>query len=580
MLPKEKRVFSQQLIAIRKNRQITPTIAGKIVLSLLWLWQTGSYPKLQLVTSHGLRKYIEDADIKQLAAWISERSFLEGTFWLSSVYAMLVGGEYQVKHAMYFTPPLLADRLIDNLINQGASLREHVWKDPACGGGAFLTPVAVRMVKDLQRAGVTHKEIVETIAKNLMGRDIDHILTTISKNFVYMAMYEPICAADYIPALDICRADSLLSRNVTSNNVSVIICNPPYRKMARREVDPYRKNFDDVIEGQPNLYALFMRKCLSMAGSTALIGLVTPTSYLSGQNFSMLRTRITDSSEVRQLDLIRLREGVFLGVEQETVLSIFKKKANAAKSSSPAAVFVFEDEKFNHIGTFTPSKDGTAWSIPRSLGDALILEKASRSEYRLSDYGYTARTGAYVYYRDQRSTFDKRPEALDNNAIFPLIWSSDITTNGELIHGRANKQEKRDTYIDMEDKNHASVIRMPCVALQRITSPDQSRRLIGAAVPQKMIEQYGGIVGENHVLLLEQMVENPPVTPKQLAAILGSEIVDRIFRCMSGVVNVSIFELNQLSLPAPRKMIELFNSSDLSVDEAVQLAFDLTENQP
>lgn len=549
-------------------------------MSLLCLWQTNSYPRLQSVSSRGLRKYVDDFQIKQLATWIAERPFLEATFWLSSAYSILVGGEYQNKHAMYFTPPLLADRLIDNLINQGASLRQHVWKDPACGGGAFLTPVAVRMVEEFKREGVSDKEIVHTIASKLVGRDIDSILTTLSKNFVYMAMYEPICAAGYIPTLNISRADSLVSRKLTGSDMSVVICNPPYRKMARDEVDSYRKYFADVIEGQPNLYGLFMRACLSMAGPGDLIGLVTPTSYLSGQNFSMLRKRIIEFSEVRQLDLIRLREGVFLGVEQETVLSIFKNKEKKANSNSLATVFVFEDDDFKSIGNFAPPNDRAAWAIPRNAGDALILEKASISPYRLSDYGYVARTGAYVFYRDKRPTFDKLPEASENKTIFPLIWSSDITTNGEIIHGRANKQEKRDTYIDMEDKNHMSIIRKPCVALQRITSPDQIRRLVGAAVPEEMLEQCGGIVGENHVLFLEQMVENPPVTPTQLAAVLGSEIVDRLFRCMSGAVNVSIFELNQLSMPAPHKIKELLASSHFSVDKAVRLAFDLTECQP
>lgn len=576
MLPKEKRTFSLHLTAIKKKREITPNIAGKIVMSILWLWQTSSYPKLQPVASHGLKKYINDSEVQQLAIWIAERSFLEATFWLSSAYALLVGAEYQNKHAMYFTPPLLADRLIDNLVSQGASLTQHVWKDPACGGGAFLTPVAARMADKLQKEGIPHKEIIQTIARNLVGSDIDSVLTTLSRNFVYMAMYEPICHANHIPNLNITRADSLVGRKASGSKIDVLICNPPYRKMARNEVDTYREEFNDVIEGQPNLYGLFMRKCLSLAGPNALIGLLTPTSYLSGQHFSRLRKRLTELSEVRQLDLIRQREGVFLGVEQETVLSIFKERPHDARSTSSATVFVFEDEEFKDIGSFAPPSNGAAWAIPRNFGDASILKTAGMSPYRLSDYGYAARTGAYVYYRDRRPTFDARPEPSLINTVFPLIWSSDIMTNGDLIHGRANKQEKRDTYIDMEDPNHTSVIRNPCVALQRITSPDQSRRLVGAAVPAEILQQSGGIVGENHVLFLEQMTDNPMVTPPQLAAILGSEIVDRLFRCMSGAVNVSIFELNQLSLPAPKQIRSLLVDAGLSVDEAVQLAFTQT----
>jgi adenine-specific DNA-methyltransferase len=561
-------------MALQKDRDITPKGAGKIAVALLYLWQVHSFPKLDPVSMHGMKKYAADPEVQRLAKWILDRPFLEAAFWLSSAYALLVGRDHQSKYAMYFTPPMLADRLIDNLLASGASLRTHIWKDPACGGGAFLTPVAVRMVAQLTQDKVRSDRIVRTVARNLVGNDLDPILATLSKNFIAMALYEHICRAKFVPKLNIFVADSLKPVPVGEAAADVVICNPPYRKMTRAEVDVYRENFADVIEGQPNLYGLFIRRCLAMAGPNSLIGLLTPTSYLSGQNFSKLRKTLVRLSDVRQLDLVRQKEGVFLRVEQETALSIFQSRDGKSQEKRAATVFILEGNEFKDVGTFSAPTDGCAWPIPRDAGDAIILQRAGKGPFRLSDYGYAARTGAYVFYRDKRKTFAKKPKEKVNRAIFPLIWSSDITTDGSLIHGRANNQEKRDIYIDMADIKHASVVTRPCVALQRITSADQGRRLIGAAVPTELLEGAGGVVGENHVLFLEQISVTSAITPHQLASILGSTIVDRLFRCISGAVNVSIFELNQLPLPSPEVIARYLAAGEHTIDEAVQLTFD------
>jgi adenine-specific DNA-methyltransferase len=49
----------------------------------------------------------------------------------------------------------------------------------------------------------------------------------------------------------------------------------------------------------------------------------------------------------------------------------------------------------------------------------------------------------------------------------------------------------------------------------------------------------------------------PRVAPKVLTAFLNSEIVDRAFRCLSGSVAVSAYELEALPLPAPDSLAPL-----------------------
>jgi adenine-specific DNA-methyltransferase len=89
--------------------------------------------------------------------------------------------------------------------------------------------------------------------------------------------------------------------------------------------------------------------------------------------------------------------------------------------------------------------------------------------------------------------------------------------------------------------------------------------------------KYRGFVGENHIVILEQDVDRPAVTPKQLAALLRSRPVDRYFRCISGATNVSAFELNQLVLPDPEVLKQELSKGGL-VDAIVMRAFGITSS--
>lgn len=575
MLPNDKPTFVRQVKSLKESGIISIRRAESAVRAILYLWQKRSFPGLAETQPPRIKKYISDPHIQLHAQWICEKPFLEGAFWLSSTYAVLIGKELQSHFAMYFTPPVLANRLIDNLLSRGASLIDHRWKDPACGGGAFLVPVAVRMIEEMRVRKLPAEEIVQMISRNLLGSDIDRLLAALSTAFIQMAMYREIVESKYQPDLQISVADSLLleARN-KQPQADVVICNPPYRKMTREELLPYRENFADIIGGQPNIYGLFIQQCVYLAAASGLVGLLTPTSYLSGQNFSKLRLNIVKSTSILQLDLIREKEGVFLGVEQEAVLSVLRLlPVNPVPLTE---VFTLSSLAFNQIGTCQVPSDSCAWPVPRDDADTAILGVAGKSPYRIGDYGYTIKTGAYVDYRDERETYMSKPSNKRMKAVFPLIWSSDITTDGQLQHGRTSKQDRHPTFIEMTDPAHRSVVRGGSLALQRVTSADQEKRLVGAPVPQELIDEFGGVVGENHVLFLEWTNPDHGVDPAVLGQLLRAHTVDRLFRCISGAVNVSIYELEQLPLPAPDVLRTLLSRTFLKFEALVEEAYLLT----
>ena len=296
MIPAEKQVFMQRVHSLKKLVEKFDDGPSEAVKTLLFIWQRKQFPSLRNQLTRQSSPFEQDKAINELASWLMFRPFLESAFWLSSAYAIWVGDDIRSERSLYFTPPILADRLIDDLIAHGASLTDHVWMDPACGGGAFLAPVAVRMVRAMAQLGMSASAIVERVSNNLIGNDLDETLAHLSSQFLLMALYEQLEKSASSLSFKMSLGDGLLSTACNEERADVVICNPPYRKMKAAEVKRYIDTFGDVIEGQPNIYGLFIRQCLKLGKERAVVGLLTPTSYLSGRNFSKLRRAILNEA--------------------------------------------------------------------------------------------------------------------------------------------------------------------------------------------------------------------------------------------------------------------------------------------
>jgi adenine-specific DNA-methyltransferase len=113
--------------------------------------------------------------------------------------------------------------------------------------------------------------------------------------------------------------------------------------------------------------------------------------------------------------------------------------------------------------------------------------------------------------------------------------------------------------------------------VQRTTAKEQDRRLVAAVLPDDIIRRHGAVVIENHVNVI-RTVEPTRVecrdllTRSMVAAILNSRVADQIFRCISGSVAVSAYEIESLPVPDPdgmRALSELLER-DASADEINQ----------
>lgn len=507
---------------------------------------------------------------------LEQLPFLEASYWLSTAYADLCSEEYRTRMAMYFTPPPIANRLLEDLEANGADFASHSFLDPACGGAAFLTVIATRMRQKLLDQGATPTAILRAAQEQLVGVDRDPTLCALSRHFLRMVFETEISRIRIKPKFQITCGDSLHALKKKVRHFDVVVCNPPFRKLNAEDAEAYRPNYADVMQAQPNLYALFIGLAVRLAKSNGLVGLVTPTSFLSGQYFSSVRTFLLTNVQIAHVGLVPQKANVYLSVEQETALTLLRTAPPTIhESQRPGISIVKRDGQYSKIGHCPLPNSGHSWPLARSSDDVALLRSASKSPFRLADYGYTPTVGYFVWNRDKRPaymTLDEVPKHRRQHVV-PLLWSSDVQQSGSLLFDPRTSAHGQHRYVDFDGSTHPAVKHQSGILLQRVTSSEQPRRLIGAVLSEAFVKEHGGYVGENHVVVLERRDPSIGIAPRQLLRLLETAAVDRYFRCISGSSNVSVFELDQLPLPDPVRLKTLMARGNSIENAAEQILF-------
>lgn len=566
--------FQRFVCGLRETARAHQVTAEAVIGAALARWCSESFPGLPRSGLPAPPALKRDPAVAAFLGFIGVNELPEAAYWFASAYAQLAGEERRKQLAMYFTPPSLTKRLLDDLEASGVDFASRSFCDPACGGAAFLAPIAMRIRDSLRGRGATPAQVLQHVQACLFGIDKNGTLCKLSRHFLLMALHNEVVATGVAPKFQVVQGDSLLAASHLIGTLDVVVCNPPFRKMSATEVAAYADEFADIVEAQPNLYAVFVALCVKLLAPGGTCALVTPTSFLSGQYFSKLRTFLLTQAKVLSIGMVSDRQGVFIDVQQETALTLARREANGHAMSTVAEVCVVSrDGDYVDVGQCSLPNTGAAWPIPRTESDVLLLRGAMKSAASFADYGYVVRIGAFVWNRDTRQTYPSAKTAARarGGAAVPLLWSSDIAADGTLRFDGSPKANKEHCFVNLGSRSHRSVIRRPSVLLQRVTSNNQPKRLVAAVVPEDILDTYGGFVGENHTVILEQVSPRPALTPTQLAKLLGTPTVDRYFRCISGATNVSAFELNQLRLPDPDRLKKLLRQGH-NIAEAARRA--------
>ena len=466
----------------------------------------------------------------------------DASYRVGTVYTKAMPEQRRTEWGAYHTPPALRDRLMEMAEDAGTDWSTARVLDPACGGAAFLSPVAQRMLDsmDRQHAGAA----LENIEDRLLGFEIDPFAAWMSRVFVDAALL-PLCSAAGRLPKSVVRECDALREDPEGEGFDLVIGNPPYGRVT---LPPdLRRKFGRSLHGHANTYGLFTDLAMRFAKQGAVVAYVTPTSFLAGAYYKALRRLLGNEAPPVRIEFIAERKGVFKDVLQETALTAYRR-GSAAGQADIWFTSLQRDGPAETVraGTFqVPDNPERPWLMPRFPGQDALARRAAGMKDRLADYGYEVNTGPLVWNRHRAGL---RPGPEEEN--LPLIWAESVLPGG-VFKFQAGQRSHQPYFRPGPDERWL-VTEDPCILLQRTTSKEQDRRLVAAELPGEFLDRHGGAVIENHLNIIRPGSGAPEVPMPTLTALLGSDTVDQVFRCINGSVAVSAYELEELPLPPPR----------------------------
>ncbi len=472
----------------------------------------------------------------------------ERHYWIGTLYTLMLSAKVRRSQATYFTPPTVADAVVDLAIDAGFNLATDDVLDPAAGGAAFLSTLAGRM----SNAGLRADEV----AYRLNGIEIDKGLAMLSCRLIAERLGAPL------PREVILTGDAL---SVTiPASYGLVIANPPYGRIAIEEVRgrAWRKV---AHSGHINKYALFAELCFRHAKPGGIVALVIPSSFRAGPLYDRMRAFIRSQANVLAIASIAGRDGVFIDVAQDiSVLIARKGEAHDTCAFVRFPVVGLMPSSDPVIEQRLPDCPGDAWPLPAI--DPKLVGGAT-----LADYGVSARAGYFVWNRETDRLVAKLAR---RQRGYPLIWAKNVRP-GELCRPGGKKGAGADFVTFAGDS--AAIVTGPAAVMQRTTNDKQPRRLVAAIVDPAVQAKWGGFVSENHTIVL---TANDAAKLELAVRLLNTAAVDQRYRRVSGTAAVSVTLLRQLDLPRPAAFAAALSETEdaeVSAIRAYSMHFETVE---
>lgn len=479
--------------------------------------------------------------LDEMGALLAKYEPVTAGYLIGEIYTALLPKDFRSEHGVFFTPPALTHRLLALASAAGVDWARAFILDPGCGGGAFLTPVALRIVASLDRR---HPEaVLDHLGKHLRGFELDPFSAWMSQVLLESALMD-LCreTGKRLPrVITVCDA---LATEPGEPQADLVIGNPPYGRVT---LEPeLRARYRRSLHGHANAYGLFMDLAVRWARPGGVIAYITPTGFLGGRYFKELRNLMAREAPPVAIDLVTSRKGVFSDVLQETLLATYRKGGEPRRAGVHLVTLMSEAAaEVSSAGSFSlPTVPTEPWLIPRGRQQAALISRLNSMPFRLADYGYKVSTGPLVWNR-HKPQLHARPV----RGTYPILWAECVTSDGRFDPQSEKRNHK--PYLKPERGQDWLLIREPCVLVQRTTAKEQRRRLLAAELPSGFIQDHGAVAVENHLNMVRPVRRKAEVSLRTIAAILNSPIVDAAFRCISGSVAVSATELESLPLPSP-----------------------------
>lgn len=457
----------------------------------------------------------------------------------------------------FLTPPSIARYMAKQLgeILNGATLLE-----PACGSGILICAIIERLIQEHKTTEInittyeTDPELAETsrqlfalVSQTAKDNGLQVNWQVLEKDFILDAIPEQQPALFETPSL-------------AQKAFDFIISNPPYFKLSAE--DKRAKALVGKLNGQTNIYTVFMALCVQLLTPGGKSCFIVPRSFCSGAYFAEFRRDLLNQITPQAIHLFQARDRIFQedDVLQENAIFSFEKKQKGTENRYLAGslrVSMSADERNLNTAIsrqvalrhFVNNRDDLfLFRIPTSSLDEQILDSVDSWNGSLEKYNLQVSTGRVVPFRAKKLLQEKADPA---GSAVPLLWMKHIQPYRVeyplTAFGKPQAISAADPSLLLPRANY--------ILLRRFSAKEDRRRLIAAPLLgyQFETELFGF---ENHLnVLYKKKGELSSVEALGFSALFNSALMDRYVRIANGNTQVNAAELRALPLP-PLEIIQ------------------------
>ncbi|MEK6983209.1 MAG: N-6 DNA methylase [Nanoarchaeota archaeon] len=526
---------------------------------------------------------------------------------------------------IYYTPAYIVDYIVRNTVKEYikgksiASINKVKVLDPACGSGSFLIKAFDALIEECEKIRkLNYEEKKDLMLNCIFGVDKDERAVDICKLNLSLKLAE---RGQKLPELhnNIKCGDSLIEdENISPNKYfkweekfreimqndgfDVVIGNPPYgATQSKQEKDYLNKQYSDISKGEIETFALFYNKGLNLVSDGGLLGYITPDSWFTNLQFSLLRKKFLQNGNIiRILDSYKpfndakdtrchilifnkgtsYQDDVFVEVVEpkscrEDTLKIIKSyyvKRNSFFDWGEKQWHVYQTEKERNLIMKIASES-------RKLGDISIIKYGIRTgdnKKYLSSIQKDKENKKVVAGSDiDRYYFNWKPKYLIKTSNISEVYFSDKFFVDKIVvqYVRTNSLDPQARWLE------ATIINRDFLGLNSTTmiledNPNFPLKFILVIINSRLMNRYYRLI-----------YTDVNVKPAYLSELPIHESDDSIKRSILKLadkilsLNKNLKEIGDKSTLEKQKIQEEIKKTDNNIDELVYELYGITEQE-
>ena len=467
---------------------------------------------------------------------------------LGELYTSTVSSQLKKENGQFFTPLGIARFMSKQIADNQSSVSIL---DPGCGTAIL----SCALIEKLSQSGKLKEVRLVTYEIDLVLCPVTKIIIEYLKEWLYkqnIFFSYVIHNSDFVLDNYLYLNNHLYQAEEQTTKFDFIISNPPYFKLSKE--DKRVKAAQCIIDGQPNIYSIFMAICSRLLKPSGELIFIVPRSFTSGRYFRLFRSYFFDKVKIEFIHLFNTRKDTFSkdNVLQETlIIKCTNKEVNATTGDNPVIISYSEGikdldfaskKKFAQKDLIDLNSIEKILHLPVNIREEAIIKLFKSWSGSLNKYNIQISTGPVVAFRTKENISENKE---DN--IAPLFWLHNVV---KMLIDHPVIKEGKGQYIRISKDTISSLIpNKNYIFLRRFSSKDDSSRLIAAPYFCNMSSAtYIGVENKlNYIYRPKGHLDRTEVMG--IAALLNSNLFDTYFRTFNGNVNVSATELREMPMP-------------------------------